>query len=128
MYRRIRPHLGQIVRYLISGGTAAALQLGVNQILLWSGVWFFTAAKISGGVGLISAFLGHKFFAFKKKEQTSKQLVRYVILQTVNYFIQLGIVYSFVVYGNIHPTIANVLAIGITVMWNFFVYKLFVYA
>lgn len=127
MYRRLRPHLPQFLRYLLSGGTAAALEIGSYQAMLYAGIWYFTAAKISGGVGLLSAFIGHKFFAFKKKEQTGKQLIRYVILQGCNYFAQLFMVYGFVEYAGVNPTIAKVLAIGITVLWNFLIYKFFVY-
>ena len=117
----------QLIRYLISGGTAAGLQISSNQLLLWSGMWFFTAAKISGGIGLVAAFIGHKFFAFKKKQQTGKQVFRFAILQICNYFLQLVMVYFFVTKLHVHPSIANILGIGITVSWNFVIYKLFVY-
>ena len=82
---------------------------------------------ISGGVGLLTAFIGHKFFAFKKKQETKRQLVRYALLQGTNYFAQLYMVYAFVEIAGLHPTLAKVLGIGITVSWNFFIYKFFVY-
>lgn len=127
MYRKLRPHFPQFVRYLVSGGTAAGLEIGSFQAMLYAGVYYFTAAKISGGVGLLTAFIGHKFFAFKKKQETSRQLVRYVLLQTCNYFAQLFMVYAFVEFAGLNATIAKVLGIAITVLWNFFIYKFFVY-
>lgn len=128
MWHRVRSHAPQFIRYLISGGTAAGLELASFQVMLYAGVWYFTAAKISGGVGLLAAFIGHKFFAFKKKDQTTRQFIKYAILQGCNYFAQLYMVYGFVEFAGVHPTIAKVLGIGITVLWNFLFYKFFVYA
>ncbi|MBI1813314.1 GtrA family protein [Candidatus Peregrinibacteria bacterium] len=125
---RIAPHAPQFARYLLSGGTAAGLEIGSYQLMLHFGVWYFTAAKISGMVGLLAAFIGHKFFAFRKRRETSRQLVRYAVLQGCNYIIQLAMVYTFVEFAGINATIAKILAIGITVLWNFFLYKFFVYA
>ena len=127
MYHRIRPHLPQFFRYLMSGGTAAGLEIASYQLMLWNGIWYFTAAKISGVVGLLAAFIGHKFFAFKKKEQTTRQLVRYCILQGCNYFAQIYMIYVFVEFMGVHETLAKILAIGMTVLWNFLIYKFFVY-
>ncbi len=129
MYKKFLPHLPQFLRYLVSGGTAAALEIGSYQIMLWawSEDWYFAAAMISGGIGLLVAFIGHKFFAFKKKQETRRQLFRYAILQATNYFAQLYMVYAFVEIAGLHPTLAKVLGIGITVSWNFFIYKFFVY-
>lgn len=129
MYHRIKPHLPQFFRYLVSGGSAAGLEIGSNQLMLWAWTrdWYFLAATISGAIGLTAAFIGHKFFAFKKKTETKKQMVRYVILQSCNYIAMLGLVTLFVEVLGIIPDYAKVLAIGITVMWNFPIYRFFVY-
>ena len=129
MYHRIREHAPQFFRYLISGGTAAGLEIGSFQLMLWTWgeEWYFTAAMISGGIGLASAFIGHKFFAFKKKQETTRQLIRYLILQGANYFAQLYMVYAFVEFAGLHPSLAKILGIGITVSWNFLIYKFFIY-
>lgn len=124
---RFRAHTPQFFRYLVSGGTAAGLELGSYQLMLWAGIWYFTAAKVSGAIGLLSAFLGHKFFAFKKTQETTKQAVRFAILQGINYFAQLACIYALVEFVGVNPTIAKILAIGMTVVWNFAIYKLWVY-
>ncbi len=118
----------QYFRYLLSGSSAAFLEVTSNWAMLHSGMAYLNAAKISGGIGLLCAFLFHKFFAFKKKEQTSKQVIRYVILQGCNYIAQIYMIYLFVEFAGVPPFFAKILAIAITVLWNFFVYKFFVYA
>jgi len=127
MYQKIRQHLPQFLQYLVSGGSAAALELSSYQLMLWLDVWYAIAAPISGLVGLASAFIFHKYFVFQKKDQTQKQLIRYAILQTWNFFAQWALVFIFVEFLGVDPFLAKILGIGCTVMWNFFLYKLFVY-
>ena len=127
MYARLRPHLPQLFRYLASGGSAAALELGSYQLMLWKGIWYLTAATVSSGIGLVSAFTFHKYFVFRRKENTGQHVVRYVLLQGANAVAQVAMVYVFVEFAGVHPFLAKILAIGVVVSWNFFLYKFFVY-
>ena len=126
-YHAVRPHVPQMMRYLMSGGSAAALELGSFQLMQWWDVWYLAAGIISSGIGLISAFTFHKFFVFKKKENTSSHVVRYLILQGMNALAQVGLLYMFVEYAGVSPFLGKILAIGVVVSWNFFLYKFFVY-
>ncbi|MSR87478.1 GtrA family protein [Candidatus Peribacteria bacterium] len=127
MYARIRPHLPQFFRYLMSGGGAATLELGSFQLMRYLGLWYLGAGFISSGLGLVSAFMFHKYFVFQKKENTRSHLVRYVILQGGNALAQVGLLYLFVEFAHVDPFLGKVLAIGVVVSWNFFLYKFFVY-
>ncbi len=127
IYHTVRPHAPQFLKYLLSGGTAAFLELGSYQVMLMTGVWYLGAATISSGIGLISAFVLHKYFVFAKKENTGAQAVRYIVLQGMNAIAQIAFVYLFVEFFGVHEFLAKILGIGIVVSWNFFLYKLFVY-
>lgn len=122
-----RKHAPQFGKYLLSGGSAAFLELSSYQVMLMLSIDYRLAAAISGIVGLASAFTLHKYFVFQKKEKMGEHGVRYAILQTFNYFAQLGLVTVFVEVFGTGPFVAKVLGIGATVMWNFFLYKFFVY-
>lgn len=128
MYRRVRPHLPQLFRYLLSGGSAAFLELSSYTLMLWGGVWYMLAASVSAGIGLLSAFVFHKHFAFRKKENTGSQLLRYIVLQGCNAVAQVTMVYVFVEFFGVDAFAAKILGIGVVVSWNFFLYKFFVYA
>ena len=128
MWNHIRTHGPQFARYLISGFGAAFLELGSYKLMLLFGLWYLAAAIISAGVGLGSAFVFHKYYSFKQREKTGKQAVRYAMLQTFNAFAQTGLVFVFVEFISVDAFIAKILGIGCTVTWNFFLYKLFVYA
>ncbi len=127
LYHKARPHIPQLIRYLLSGGSAAFLELSSYQIMLVLDVNYAIAAPISGAIGLLSAFVFHKYLVFQKKEKTFDQAIRYAILQTWNFLAQWGLVVLFVEVFHADPTIAKILGIGATVSWNFFLYKLFVY-
>ncbi len=127
MYKKFLPHLPQFLRYLVSGGSAAALELGSYKLMLLANVWYLAAASISAGIGLLSAFTFHKYFVFRKKENTRSHVVRYIILQGSNAIAQVSFVYIFVEFFSVDEFIAKILGIGIVVSWNFFIYKLFVY-
>lgn len=128
MYQIARPHAPQFVRYLLSGGSAAFMELASYQVMLVAGVHYAIAAPVSGCAGLLSAFFLHKYIVFKKSGRTGSQVIRYAILQTFNFFAQWGLVILFVEGFGTHAIIAKILGIGCTVLWNFFLYKLFVYA
>ena len=127
IYRRIKPHIPQLFRYLMSGGSAAALELGSYKLMLLSGIYYLHATIVSAGIGLLSAFTFHKYFVFKKKENTKSQVIRYIILQGGNALAQVIFVYVFVEFLGIGEFLSKVLGIGAVVSWNFFLYKFFVY-
>jgi putative flippase GtrA len=128
MWKHLQAHGPQFARYLMSGFGAAFLELGSYKLMLLVGLWYLAAAIISAGVGLISAFVFHKYYSFRQKEKTAEQAIRYAILQAFNAFAQTGLVFVFVEFISVDAFIAKILGIGCTVTWNFFLYKLFVYA
>ncbi len=127
-WHRVPHQMRQFIRYLISGGSAAALEIITFQLMLLVGVWYQVGAPLSSVVGTVSAFLFHKYFAFQKHQDTGKQSVKYLMLVGFNFVAQYALVIAFVEWGGVAPLIAKVLSIGCSVCWNFFLYKFFVYA
>lgn len=128
MWHHVRNHGPQFTKYVFSGGTAAFLELGSYKLMLVMDVWYLAAAFTSAIIGLLSAFIFHKYFVFKKKEKTGKQALRYILLQSCNAAAQTALVFLFVDFMGVEEFMAKVLGIGCTVAWNFFAYKFFVYA
>ncbi|MDD4319283.1 MAG: GtrA family protein [Candidatus Peribacteraceae bacterium] len=127
LWHRHLHHAFQFSRYLMSGGTAALTELLSYRLMLVLGMWYLLATPVSSGIGIVAAFVLHKYFVFKKKESVLKHSVRYAILTTWNILAQIFIVYALVEWTGMDPTLAKVLGIGTTVSWNFFLYKFFVY-
>lgn len=128
-YHAARPHAGQFGRYLISGGMAFVCDFGTFYVLEnVFGIWYVTASFIGSVIGFFAAFTFHKFLVFKKHEQSMKQFIRYGVMQLGNAMAQTALIYLFVEFLGIPSSFAKILSIGCSVMWNFFLYKFFVYA
>lgn len=117
----------QFTLYLLSGGTALLLALGVYYVLLRIGIWYISASLISDAVGFLSAFVFHKYMVFLKRENTAQQMMRYTISQIANAALQTLLIYIFVEYAMVEEFSAKIAAIALSVIWNFFVYKFLVY-
>jgi putative flippase GtrA len=128
-HRYARPHAGQAMRYLLSGGSATAIALTVYQLLLllWGNENYLYASVVTDGVGLVTAFLFHKYLVFGKHQKMFNHAVRFGLLQAGNFFVQTGLVYAFVEFAGIQEFIAKALSIACAVCWNFILYKYFVY-
>lgn len=122
-----RPHAGQALRYLLSGGAATVCSLAAYQFLLVIGLWYIHASIAADAVGLVCAFLFHKYLVFGKHQRFFKHIVRYSILQAGNFVVQTGLVYVFVEFMGVDEFFAKVLSIACAVCWNFVLYKIFVY-
>lgn len=145
----LRQHLPEFLKYLASGFTAAGVDLGSFKILLmFLGPGMeVTAAAISGFLGIMTVFLLNKYFVFQKRERTLHHAVRYGAVQLWNYVAQVFVVYLFVDVIHAHVPIvqaifdqgalvgsilgiamfAKIAGIGMTVSWNFLIYKYLVY-
>jgi putative flippase GtrA len=124
----VRPHAPQFLRYLLSGGGAAGLEVLTVHLLSLAGVEPVISGPVSGIVGITCAFLFHKYFAFRARQGTAKQTMRYGILTAGNFIVQTGLFLLLTEQFGIYPTISKIIVIGLGVSWNFFIYKYYVYA
>lgn len=118
----------QFFRYGIGGLSAALLELLSFKLLLVLGVWYLLASPLSNGVGIVSAFLFHKYFAFKRSGQIGKHAIRYALLTAFNLCAQTAVVFLLVHFAHVDPVLAKICGIAMVVCWNFFLYKFVVYA
>ncbi len=124
--RRV-PRFHQFLLYLFTGGSAAAIDIGLFFMLHRLGFFYITASVISGVIGFISAFLLHKYIAFQKHEKIGNHFVRYCILGLLNLCAMTFILYVCVQYLHIPKDIAKIISNASVVLWNFFLYKFLVY-
>lgn len=116
-----------VFRYLFTGGGSFVLETA----LLWFLVQTLSlnntvSVAISFWFGLLSSFLLQKFFTFKSTSRHKKTLARetilYAVLVLFNYiFTLIFITYITPLIGNLYITRA--VALGVTICWNFFIYK-----
>lgn len=125
--RNIRPHLGQFALYVLSGGTAAVVDFGSYAVLIRLGVWYVGATVVSGVLGFFTTFLMNKYLAFKKRNDFMRHLLRFFIVDMANIIVGAAALYGLVDGLGMDKQIAKLLTMGMVVLWNFFLYKFFVY-
>lgn len=87
-------------------------------------VWL--AATIAFWSSLAVVFLTNKFVTFDARGSGHRQLIRYFVLLGVNYLATLGVIYLAERTG-LGYQIGKIAAVGMTTIWNYFAYQLWVF-
>jgi putative flippase GtrA len=116
----------RIIRYLFSGGTAAAVNIGLLFVFthyahfhyLVSGVLAFCSA-------VVVSFLMQKKWTFQdhSQEDTHRKFVIYLTVSTINLVANTLLLYLFTDIFHIHYIVSQVFASGIVAVWSFFIYR-----
>ena len=90
---------------------SAAAAVGINQIFIW-----------------LYNFYLNKYWTFKNKDLPHKQFIRYVILASLNYLMAVALMYVFSDKLGFHYLSVRFSTIAGMTLWNYFIYKFWVYA
>ncbi len=118
---------GQFVTYLGTGGAATAINVGLYLLLLRAGTWYVAASVVSEIAGFLSAFVLHKYVAFRAHGDRAKHFLRYCALGLWNLAASTALIWVFVDAVGIGEFVAKLLVLACMVAWNFFIYKFIVY-
>jgi putative flippase GtrA len=115
----------QLARYILAGGLSYFIELSFLLLLHKSGGLSVEAATaIAFWVGLASAFLLQKLFAFQDYQRgvrtISRQMTGFSLLVLFNYIFTLLVVYAIPADKII---LSRTLALVVTTIWNYFLYK-----
>lgn len=120
----------KILRYLFSGGSAAA----VNFFFLyafteWLNFHYMVSVVLAFMIAVVVSFLLQKFWTFKDspQEYSHSQAVTYLVVAIFNTIINAGLVYFFVEYINLHYLLGQFLASGIIAFESYFIYQHFIF-
>jgi putative flippase GtrA len=123
----IRRHLGQFSLYFLSGGTAAVVDFGSYAIFIRIGLWYIAATIISSTLGFFTTFLLNKYAVFRRNSDFLRHLGRFCIVDVANTVASTVVLYGLVDGLGAEKQFAKIIAMGMVVLWNFFIYKFFVY-
>ena len=118
----------QFTKYLIVGISGVFLDLAT--LIFFKEFFGFnaTVAVVCNQILMLTYnFLLNKYWSFKNKEIPQKQIVRYLILAGFNYFFSVGVMYLFNHLVNYDYRLVRIATIAVMVLWNFFLYKYWVY-
>ncbi|MBN1617807.1 GtrA family protein [Candidatus Dojkabacteria bacterium] len=122
----------QLFKYVVVGTSGFLLNYGLYWICLNV---FKMKHEISGyiitPIGLYFIFIMNKIWSFKGKEgdkkNSTKQMIRYLILVVANSLINTVMMNFFYESLNLSLLIARAICTAIPVVWNFFLYKYWIY-
>ncbi|MCX6719201.1 MAG: GtrA family protein [Candidatus Taylorbacteria bacterium] len=119
------PKKTKIVRYIISGGTAAAVDLVLLYILTdLIGIWYITSSILAYLVAFMVSFTLQKFWTFRDHSRNNihSQAVIYFIVTSLNLGLNTLGIFAFVHYLSFHYLIAQIVVSVIIAMESYYVY------
>jgi putative flippase GtrA len=134
MHKAIEKKLGggvfKLIRYLISGGTAALVNWGTLFLLVHTGdMYYLHASIIAFTVSIGVSFVMQKFWTFGDKlvHDIHTQFSRYLGVIFFSLLLNTALVYFLVERVHTWYLLAQVTATIVVAMTNFFCYKHFVF-
>lgn len=124
------PRLAKIGRYLVSGGTAAAVDLVLLFVFThFFHIWYILSAILAFICAFFVSFFLQKFWTFRdsSKEGAHKQMVVYFIVSSTNLAINTFFVYLFTDIFNFHYIISQIIASALIAIESFFIYRYFIF-
>jgi putative flippase GtrA len=123
--------LGMLTKYLISGGSAAVVDL--VALYLFTDIlhiWYVFSTALAFLIAFGVSFLMQKFWTFRDHNTDSvhKQAFFYLAVSVLNLFVNTGLVYAFVEYTGIHYLPAQIVTSAFIACESFFVYKFIIFA
>lgn len=125
MYHR---HARRILKYLITGGSAALVEFGLFILLVHTGLPLVLSNVISFSAGFITSFLMNRQWVFKANGRTVRQLSLYGILAAANVVLSSSIIYILTSHASVIPSIAKVMTMGLIVLWNYILFSKVIFA
>ncbi len=115
-------------KYFIIGVCGVVLDIGSLYLLKeWLHLRPVVAVVINQAFLINYVFFLNKYWAFKSKGITHKQMVRFYILALINYGISVGWMYWFNERLHFQYLAVRLANVALSVAWNFLLYKYWVY-
>lgn len=130
MYQTIKPHLPQLFKFLVSGGTATLVHLGTFYLLSSVvGMWYGSATTIGFLLGFVVSFTLQKYWTFQEssKKGVHKQAGLFFVLQIGNLALNFLLMVVLVGGMGIPELIAQVCVLGFLAGCTFVTSKLFIF-
>jgi len=120
----------QIIKYIISGGTAAAVNLGLLYFFTAVlNLWYLLSSVLAFIVSFLVSFFLQKFWTFgdSKKDIIYKQMAVYLFITLINLGINTASMYILVDYFKVWYMLSQFIVSASIALWSFMVYKFFVF-
>ncbi|OGG51102.1 hypothetical protein A2763_02055 [Candidatus Kaiserbacteria bacterium RIFCSPHIGHO2_01_FULL_54_36] len=133
LYRSLsssHPTQMRIVRFLISGSSAAGINLGTLFVLThFFDVWYLLSSVVAFSVSFFVSFTLQKFWTFNDASlhRVRSQAFVYLMIALADLGLNTLLLFVLVEYAHVHYMAAQLLCMGLIAIINFFSYKRFVF-
>lgn len=119
----------RIIRYIISGGISAVVNLVIFYVLnLEIGIYYITASILSFISAFFVSFTLQKFWTFKSHEtETHKQMIMYLGNSLFGLGLNTTILFLCVHFLQVLPLLGQIVAGGLTALCTFQISRNFVF-
>ncbi len=124
------PLLVKLARYVVSGGTAAFVDLFLLFVLTsLAHIWYLASAIVAYIVAFGVSFTLQKYWTFRDRssDRVRTQAAVYFFISGANLCINTGLVYIFVDVAHINYLLSQVIAAAIVACESYFAYQIFVF-
>lgn len=133
MLKRLIRHLWtlrrEFAKYFFVGVSGVVLDIGTLVFFKRGlGISPVAAVILNQPIVLVYNFLLNKYWSFQNKTLSHWQLVRYLLIAGCNYGFSAFAMYVLADHLHANYIASRLVTIAIMVMWNFFLYKYWVYA
>lgn len=121
------------LRFALVGGFNTALDFGLLFLLVWLGLPKIGSNYISTGIAFVFSFFMNRSFTFKSEGDAKKQFIPFLVVTMIGIWVLQPIVILFITSidslfnESINLFIAKLLATLVSLVWNFLMYKKFVF-
>ncbi len=129
----------QLARFIISAGSGFLVDVTVFYLFYHNlltqktyNIFSFTVRNstvslaISFSLGVIVNFLTNRYFVFSESTtSSSKQFIRFASVAVIGFFANLGVIKIFILYFDMYPPVARVLAALSLFFASYFIHKFF---
>lgn len=120
----------KVLKYLISGGSAAVVNLTVLYVSTdIFHVWYIASSVLASIIAFFVSFFLQKFWTFNNAsvDLIKKQLALYVLVAIINLVLNTLLMYLFVEFGQLHYLLAQIVTSGLIAVESYFVYQYFIF-
>lgn len=109
---------GKAARYLVTGGIAAIVDIGVFALTLQAGIALVPGATISFLFAVVANYWLSSTFVFRQRRSLRASLL-FVAVATLGLILNVTLTALITAYTPVPPVLAKVIAIGVCFVFNF---------
>lgn len=116
----------RIIRFLVSGGATTLLNVLILYVAVeWLGIWYIFGAVLSYTIAVLLNFVFQRVWVFENasRKDLESHLVQFFTIAVCGTFVNICILYTLVEWFAMPYLLAQVLAIGVLAIVNFFLYR-----